>query len=104
MADSAVACPQCGWVPPVSNGFLVVVRKGQMNSAVVGTRIAVDGADYGTLRAGQSRRIELEPGPHYLEVTKNNGGSGRFRVEVRSGDEAYAEIAITLMGGMKVTT
>lgn len=41
---------------------------------------------------------------HYLEVTKNNGGSGRFRVDISPNTESYAEISITLTGGMKVST
>lgn len=52
MADSAAACPSCGWIPPVANGVLIVKRKGQMNSGIVGTRVEVDGVNYGTLRTG----------------------------------------------------
>lgn len=103
MSDSAPSCPQCGWVVPVQNGLLVVSRKGQLNSGLVGTEVGVDGAFYGTLRAGQQLQIELAPGPHYLDVSKNNGGSGRFRVDVASGAETHVQVSITVMGGMKIS-
>lgn len=104
MSDTAASCPQCGWVAPVQNGVLFVSRKGQLNSGLVGTEIGVDGAHYGVLRAGQQLQIELEPGAHFLDVSKNNGGSGRFRVDILPGEQTSVEVSISLMGGMKISS